>query len=549
MQKNKTILYIEDDPEARFLMADIIRFKGFSYIEAKRGLEGIRLAKEHHPDLILIDLNLPDMQGYEVTTHLKSLPLLSHTPIIALTAEIGAHVKEMVLTAGCDGYISKPIHVNAFIQQIEKYLEGHRDTIEADEERHYLQQYNLQLVNRLKKKLTELERANENLSTLNNELLESKNELARYNDNLFYLNNLANYLRTLNDPKALAEILPLKILEGFQVKRCLLFELGTDSKQVHIISSAGFHLEEPPIGSLELSSRFLNFLFEQGGILWIKNQSELIEPTLYDLSTSLESQTFLLANLSALGVQQDATSILRSAHSMVQETDTDEIQESKKYFIFMDKGKSDSSFQTYEIRILKSFLHSVAIIYENMMLHKRLLELYKIKSEQAIRDGMTHMYNYRYFMQELKREVNRSLRYKTCFSLMMIDIDHFKQYNDQNGHLEGDKVLKLISHLLDQNTRTSDTVSRYGGEEFTIILPGIKKNAAVVIAEKLRKLIAGYRFKGNKHEPCCRVTISIGIASFPQDSTDPEILLQLSDSALYKAKASGRNRVVAIDEL
>jgi CheY-like chemotaxis protein len=110
MQNTKTILYIEDDPEARFLMADIIRFKGFSYIEAKRGLEGIRLAKEHHPDLILIDLNLPDMQGYEVTTHLKSLPMLAQTPIVALTAEIGEHVKELVLTAGCDGYISKPIH-------------------------------------------------------------------------------------------------------------------------------------------------------------------------------------------------------------------------------------------------------------------------------------------------------------------------------------------------------------------------------------------------------------------------------------------------------
>ncbi len=549
MQNTKTILYIEDDPEARFLMADIIRFKGFSYIEAKRGLEGIRLAKEHHPDLILIDLNLPDMQGYEVTTHLKSLPMLAQTPMIALTAEIGEHVKEMVLTAGCDGYISKPIHVNAFIQQIEKYLEGQRDTIEPEEERHYLQQYNLQLVNRLKKKLTELERVNENLSALNKELLESKDELARYNDNLFYLNNLANYLRTLNDPQALAEILPLKILEGFQVKRCLLFELEAGTKQIHIISSAGFHLEEPSVSTLELSPRFLNFLFEQGGIIWIKNQAELVEPTLYDLSASLESQAFLLANLSALGVQQDATSILRNAHAMMQEMDSEEIKESKKYFLFMDKGKGNTSFQTYEVRILKSFLHSVAIIYENMMLHKRLLELYRIKSEQAIRDGMTQMYNYRYFMQELKREVNRSKRYKTCFSLMMIDIDHFKQYNDKNGHPEGDKVLKLISHLIDQNTRTSDTVSRYGGEEFTIILPGLKKNAAVVIAEKLRKLIAGYRFAGKKHAPCCRVTISIGIASFPQDSTDPEILLQLSDSALYKAKAGGRNRVVAIDEL
>ncbi len=111
----KIILYIDNDPEARYLMADIIRFKGHKFIETGRGLEGIRLAKEHLPDLILIDLQLPDMQGSEVTTHLKSLPELLHTQIIALTGESQQNIKEMLLTAGCDGYIpNQSMSVNLF---------------------------------------------------------------------------------------------------------------------------------------------------------------------------------------------------------------------------------------------------------------------------------------------------------------------------------------------------------------------------------------------------------------------------------------------------
>ena len=129
----KKILYIEDDPQARVLMADIFRYKGYIYIEASRGLEGIQLASEHLPDLILVDLQLPDIQGYEVTTHLKSLEKLQETPIIALTAETQKDVKELVLTAGCDGYISKPINITEFLFKIEEYLAGRKDLVHPDE--------------------------------------------------------------------------------------------------------------------------------------------------------------------------------------------------------------------------------------------------------------------------------------------------------------------------------------------------------------------------------------------------------------------------------
>ncbi len=543
MQEDKIILYIEDDPQARFLMADIIRYKGYIYLEASRGLEGIQLAEQHTPDLILIDLMLPDMQGYEVTTHLKTLPRLDSTPIIAITAATQKNVKEMVLAAGCDGFIPKPINVSEFVYKIEEYLSGHKDNMEPEEERLYLQKYNIQLVSRLKKKILELETLNENLTALNSELFASKEELSHYNDRLFYLNNLSNYLRTLTDPLDVIRILPQKIIEGFQMKRCVIFETGYNEETLIPAATSGIPLSFLEQNKTRLSRQFFHELSKEGHILWIKDPAEIVDESLVTFSQRLDTSNFIIGNISNLGIHKGFGAVLSdSGVEILPELD---LPFSRQYLVFIDKGKKGVPFHTYEVRIMKSLLHSAAITYENILLHTQLVNLYKIKAEQAIRDEMTNMYNYRYFIQELHRETNRSKRFKTCYSLMMVDIDHFKKYNDKNGHPEGDKALKLISGLMDQNTRTTDTVCRYGGEEFTIIMPGLKKTEAIMIAEKLRTLIENHRFSGEGEEPCCKLTISIGVASYPEDSTQPEVLLQLADKAMYNAKSQGRNRVVA----
>jgi diguanylate cyclase (GGDEF)-like protein len=539
---NIKILYIEDDPEARYLMADIIRYKGFIYLEADRGLEGIRLAQKHLPNLILIDLHLPDLQGNEVTTHIKNLPGLKETPIIALTAASQKDVKEMVLTAGCDGYISKPINVTEFLHKIDEYLAGRKDKIKADDEQYYLQKYNIQLVNRLKKKIVELESLNLNLTNLNDDLFDSRKELSRYNDKLFYLNNLANFMRTLHDPIQMLEILPGKLIEGFQVERCLVFERQEGTPALKLLYSAGFKgrqaLRNKP---LRLSDTSLQFLKSEGGIIWFKDDSEILDSEFLNIAHQLNSSSFIITNLASLGTQSERIKIYDSI-SLVQESSSDS-EQIRDLIIFIDKGKTKNYFATYEIRILKSFLQTSGIIYENMTLYSHVVQLYKIKADEAIHDGMTKVYNYRYFIQELEREVNRSRRFERPFSLLMIDIDHFKQYNDQHGHLEGDKALSTIARLLDQNTRTTDTVARYGGEEFAIILPGLCKKEALIIAQKLQHLIATYHFPDILHSECCRLTISIGVSCLPVDAAEPRFLLATADHNLYRAKSLGRNTV------
>ncbi len=545
-KKNIKILYIEDDADARALMGDILRYQGYTYLEANRGLEGIRLAKLHKPDLILIDLMLPDMQGSEVTTHLKSLPELKSIPIIALTAATDENIREYVLAAGCDGYISKPININEFVFKIEEFLAGKRESVPPEFERELLHRYNIQLVERLKRKVSELEQLNKNLSKLNEDLIASREELARYNDLLFYLNSLANELRTLNDPQKMLKILPDRIVQGFSIDRCIVFEYHPEDRSMSYFSAHGQFDFEVESLTFKVEREFLYLLKEESGLLWVKDFQQIKDSTLEKIGEKLGCSSFVLGYLKEFSRKNVNDSFLVDG-------ETEELDQifkiDERYLIYIDKCYSKAKFATYEIRILRSFLQTVAVIYENMQLFNRLKELYKIKSEEAIRDGLTNVYNYRYFVRELRKEVARTKRYNTPFSLIMLDIDFFKEYNDLHGHLEGDEVLRAISRLLILNTRSTDIVARYGGEEFVIILPGIKKKEALTFAEKLRKLVKDYQFPDKVHQEPCSLTISIGVASCPEDSDDPIDLVRMADQALYRAKQNGRDRVcVAVKE-
>ncbi|MCB0209470.1 MAG: hybrid sensor histidine kinase/response regulator [Anaerolineae bacterium] len=157
------ILYIDDDPLNRSLVNRVLTNYDFEVIEAETGLEGIKIATKEVPDLILMDINMPGLDGHETTTRMRTISGLQRTPIVALTAYATKGDRELALTAGCDGYINKPIDVDNFPNQIVSYLEGQKDTISKDEQQHYLDQYSKKLVERLETKILELEDANTRL--------------------------------------------------------------------------------------------------------------------------------------------------------------------------------------------------------------------------------------------------------------------------------------------------------------------------------------------------------------------------------------------------
>lgn len=160
------ILYIDDDDDNRTLVNRLLSSYDFEVIEAANGLQGLELAKANPPHLILMDINMPGLDGHETTTRMRSIPILNRVPIVAVTSFTTGGQRELALAAGCDGYISKPIDVDEFPLQVMNYLDGRKDTLTAAEHQHYLGQYSHKLVNRLEAKILELQEANNRLQKI-----------------------------------------------------------------------------------------------------------------------------------------------------------------------------------------------------------------------------------------------------------------------------------------------------------------------------------------------------------------------------------------------
>lgn len=178
---------------------------------------------------------------------------------------------------------------------------------------------------------------------------------------------------------------------------------------------------------------------------------------------------------------------------------------------------------------------------EQLASKQKTLQKLNLQLQELVQqDGLTGLYNRRFFEQAFEMEFARSLRYRLPLSLALIDVDNFKQVNDQYGHLMGDAVLQAIATVLKFRTRQSDVAARYGGEEFALILPHTDPNGAVQVAEKIRCEIAETIVEHKKHQ--ISVTVSVGVTTLMGELVKREQLLERADQALYKAKRNGKNQ-------
>ena len=368
-----------------------------------------------------------------------------------------------------------------------------------------------------KKEEKKLSLQDEEIQENANLLLEKnkRNKLANYalDEQIKRYNSLEHLIQSLNLTLSLEETAALLTSEAFRlVSRnqgaCVLYTLDADKERLAIVSTR----KENPDEIIK---------FKQGDIFdnWVlrKNQPLIIEDTRKDFRFDLER------------IKSDESRFFRSLISCPL------VSGEKIIGAIRLDNPTEGFFSSEDLRLLRTISDLGAVAIENAQLYNKTEEL-------AIRDGLTGLYLRRYLLERMDIEMIRASKESEDLSVLMIDIDNFKKYNDKFGHVAGDIVLKSMARVLSETFNIAgNVIARYGGEEFIVLLPNTSKDKAKVLAEELRKKIKNKKIVLRKKST--QITVSIGVVAFPEDAKMKEELIQRADSALYKAKSKGRNLV------
>lgn len=220
---------------------------------------------------------------------------------------------------------------------------------------------------------------------------------------------------------------------------------------------------------------------------------------------------------------------------------------------FLNEGLAVSSQRitrmiVFNIILFFAFLISAYLSRNLRASEKSLQELLEETRELSVTDGLTNLYNHTHFFLLLNLQLEKAKRFNWPLSIIIFDVDDFKSYNDAHGHLKGSEALKNVASLMRKVFRGGDALARYGGDEFVAILPQSDKVGAYLAAERLREVVEAEPFFGEEKQPLGKITISTGIASYPEHGSATDELLNNADKALYAAKKHGRNRTVIYDK-
>lgn len=452
------ILIIDDDPNLRKTLADIIRIKGYETLTATDGEKGLAVLLENRVNLVLLDLGLPGIPGLEVLARIKTgFPL---TGAIVLTGQATIDSAVEATNRGAFSYLVKPYEIDQLIIHIRRALEKQQ----SEEE---IARYHLEL-ERMNAELKTLQEVSEaisqtlDLDELVNEVLQAlvrtkifpfelRGGIFLVDDGKMRLASFVNLPETL-----------LKPCQEISQGQCLCGQAATTG-EIAIYSTSGenglpalCHPEKERYGRIIVPLKVVNTVV---GLLSLYTEPET------------EVSEHLLNLLASLGSQ-------------------------------------------------------IGIALNNA-------KLYEQTKISSLHDPLTGLANRRFLELQLKKSFKAAKRYQEKLSVVMLDIDHFKSYNDTRGHLEGDRLLAKFAEQLVKELRDADFVFRYGGEEFLCMLPGTDLTMACEVAERVRMAV----------QTETDVTISLGVASFTDDMPDKESLVRKADEALFRAKRNGRNRV------
>lgn len=359
-----------------------------------------------------------------------------------------------------------------------------------------------------------------------------------YANKLIRMNLAIQNLLTIKDRKLLLRSVTTSLCEEMQFTAAILWIYDQNQKTLVPISWYNAALEQ--ISQLRIQTQkkpYIDLLQHRKSYFIVDDLDSVTGyhndqiDHIHTLRSVLNSEAVYLIPIVSL------TNIERAVEEMQKETQTVAI---------LMVGQQNKTRIMESKEILQRYAYAVGLTLEHLDIYSYLHQNYQIFKKQAVTDGLTGIYNRRFFNEELSREIERSHRHFLRMSLLMIDIDHFKKINDAYGHSTGDWVLKKIARVLRDTTRVCDIECRYGGEEFALILPETTTQQALIIAEKLRQEIASTKFTDENGHEIRPITLSIGVATFPDHASKTEELIHHADQGLYTSKANGRNAVTVL---
>jgi two-component system, cell cycle response regulator len=454
------VLVVDDIPRNVKLLEAKLTAEYFEVLCADNGQRALEVVRHERPDIVLLDVMMPGMDGFEVCRRIKSDSNTMHIPVVMVTALDQVHDRVEGLQAGADDFLTKPVNDIALFSRVRSLV-------------------------RLKMLTDELRMRQSTGETLGGEHAD--------------------------------------------------FDLSDVDADAKIVV-----LEDHP----NISARIASSLDEIGTVLASDNVDRFRE------LSSMSDPDMVIISLSLRDVDG-----LRVCSQMRSDEKTRHVP----ILVLVEDGDSERLAKALEIGVHDYLVrpidkHELIARARTQVRRKRYSDYLKNSVDRslkmAVTDAVTGLFNRHYMSNHLDTLMRRASRGGKCVSVMMMDIDKFKQINDLYGHSVGDAVLREVSAVIAQNIRGIDLATRYGGEEFVVVMPDTDLGYAKGAAERLRQQIAdtAITIGANDDKKIIQVTVSVGLASSTPVINSSELLIEAADGALYKAKRGGRNKVVAVDQ-
>lgn len=550
----KKILYIEDDPVSLTIVSKIVEKMGYEFIAAYNSDEGLAKAGAYLPDLILMDVFLPGVDGLETTMHIRSAEHLKDIPVIALTASQSAGDDELARVAGCDAILRKPIDAQEFMRLVNVHIDRPRlVSLDIEEEALGLKKFSHRLVQRLTDKIHELAHTNSELEAANRTLDKLVSEVRVNNNDLLRFNDLANKILTISTREKLYQTIPTFIVETVGLASAALYVVNEQDLTLDIFSHQD--VDAPTADHISFTKGpFFDTVYYQEPVLidaaWLQAAQRVDEQVVQRVRPLREAfRADVLYFLPIIGrpkgdaefhcQNQDCQAFVNKDSNwwskQIQALDPGQLyydsqikQLSEFYFnccLFRLKGilvlgLAENRAQEMFRQMIQSFVRNVGLMLDNIQLYDDMKDLYLESEQRAIVDSQSGLYNYRFFHGQLEREIKRSKRHWSKLSVVIIELKLTEQ-GQQN-----DAILQGISAVLLLNTRTSDIAARYSRETFAMILPETPHGAASKLVDK----IIGQLAADKNLEGIGRDQVKIGLSTFPDDAqTADELTMKAFD--------------------